>query len=305
MTIVIPVYKVEQYLEFCLDSIRNQTYQNIEIILIDDGSPDRCPEICNHYAKLDKRISVIHKKNGGLSDARNVGLKESKGKYITFIDSDDFVRNDYIEILYNKLQINNADIAICDYQETTISLIEYFNSQNDAIIMNNYQALIDTYVPKKHGMEFVTWGKLYRTSLFKDNNIWFPVGKIHEDTFTTYKLLYYSSNIVFCPDKLYFYRYRKGSIMNSGFSIKNLDKLEALENACKFYLEKNELSLLGYALNAEFVTCMTMKKNSKLNKKVKKVISKYYCTAIKKYLAKAKMPYLKKFYYKALRFVYL
>lgn len=306
ISIIVPVYKVEEYLEFCLESIRAQTYQNIEIILINDGSPDHCPEICNHYAKMDERICVVHKKNGGLSDARNVGLQKAKGEYVAFIDSDDFVKNDYIESLYTQLQMNNADLVICDYQEVTMNTMEDLEYSKAPIIMNNSQALINTYVPQYHGMEFVTWGKLYKMSLFKDNNICFPVGKIHEDTFTTYKLLYYASKIVFFPKKLYFYRIREGSIMNSGFSEKNLDKLEALEEACEFFSDKNELLLLGYALNAQFVTCETMRKRClNADRDIKKIICKYYCEGIKKYLINAKMPYLKKIYYKALRIMYL
>ena len=104
ISIVVPIYNVEKYLEKCVESILRQTYKNIEIILVDDGSPDLCGEICENYKKIDKRITVIHKKNGGLSDARNYGIKHSNGKYITFIDSDDYVERDYIEYLYNLIK---------------------------------------------------------------------------------------------------------------------------------------------------------------------------------------------------------
>ena len=110
ITIVVPVYKVEQYLDKCVNSIINQTYKNLEIILVDDGSPDNCGKMCDEYAKNDNRIVVIHKENGGLSDARNAGIEIAKGKYISFIDSDDYVTEDYVEFLYALISNNNVEV---------------------------------------------------------------------------------------------------------------------------------------------------------------------------------------------------
>ena len=116
ITIVVPVYKVEKYIDRCVTSILNQTYKNLQIILVDDGSPDNCGKICDEYAKKDNRIEVIHKENGGLSDARNAGINIAKGKYIAFVDSDDYVSNDYIEYMYKILKKENAKISICELQ---------------------------------------------------------------------------------------------------------------------------------------------------------------------------------------------
>ena len=120
ITIVIPIYKVEKYLDKCIKSVINQTYKNLEIILVDDGSPDNCPKKCDEYEKKDTRIKVIHKENGGLSDARNAGIDIAKGKYITFIDSDDYVSEDYVEYMYNLLKQNNTKMSTCETQVVNI-----------------------------------------------------------------------------------------------------------------------------------------------------------------------------------------
>ena len=112
ISVVVPIYNVENYIKKCVDSILSQTYKNLEIILVDDGSPDNCPQICDEYAQKDNRIKVIHKENGGLSDARNAGIDISKGKFITFIDSDDYIEKDYVEVLYNSIKENASDMAI-------------------------------------------------------------------------------------------------------------------------------------------------------------------------------------------------
>ena len=117
ISIIIPVYKVEKYIYKCIDSVLNQTYKNLEIILVDDGSPDKCPEICEEYAKKDNRIKIIHKKNGGLSDARNAGLKVATGKYIGFVDSDDYIEKDMYQVLYNNIIKTNSDISIVNLKE--------------------------------------------------------------------------------------------------------------------------------------------------------------------------------------------
>lgn len=150
ITVIIPCYKVEQYLPKCINSVLTQTYTNLEIILVDDGSPDNCGNICDNYAQKDSRIKVIHKTNGGLSDARNKGIDIAHGEYITFIDSDDYVSNDYIEVLYNLLKENNAQMSIClpycisEMNETIIRI----NNKNKKIIFNSEEALISMFYQK-------------------------------------------------------------------------------------------------------------------------------------------------------------
>ena len=251
ITVVVPIYRVEKYLVKCIDSIIEQSYKNIELILVDDGSPDKCPQICDEYKNKDSRIKVIHKQNGGLSDARNEGLKIATGEWITFIDSDDYVGINFLEKLYSSATSVGADISICDYQAVSDDTgIE--KEETNIEVFNNVKCLEEMYHPQKHGMEFVAWGKLYRTALFKKNKIEYPVGKIHEDTFTTYKLIYVAKEIAFTNCVEYFYRKRENSIMTSTFSLKRLTILDATEEACEFFLKRNEQKLFDLAVNALF-----------------------------------------------------
>ena len=237
VSIIVPIYKVEPYLRRCLDSIVNQTYTNIEIILIDDGSPDNCPQICDEYASKDNRIKVIHKMNGGLSDARNSGIDISKGEYISFVDSDDWVDEKYIEILLDLTIKENADIVIGEYTKTQGVILQ--EKQN--IWTKTYsskEALIRLF--SKNNITFtVSWGKLYKKELF--NSIRFPIGKFHEDEFTTYILFYNSTKIVYTSKILYNYYQRAGSIVSTRHP---WDVLEALEQRYLFFKDKNEKDLL-------------------------------------------------------------
>lgn len=259
ISVIVPVYNVEAFLPVCIESIINQTYKNLEIVLVDDGSSDACPEICNNYEKKDKRIKVIHKENGGLSDARNVGLNEAKGSYITFVDSDDYLGKNFVEITVNRCLKNDADICICDY----ISVEEKQNAyvhrkQTLEKVYSNRECLINTYSPTIHGMEFVAWGKLYRIDLFKKNNIVFPKGKIHEDTFTTYKVIYNARKIVMVDYVGYYYRQRSGSIMNKKFNKKRLVMSDATKEACEFFLLNKEEELFDYAVNYHIKTSLNL-----------------------------------------------
>lgn len=241
ISIIVPIYNVEKYLKKCIESIINQTYKNIEIILVDDGSPDNCGIICDEYSQKDKRIIVIHKENGGLSDARNKGIDIAKGDYLTFIDSDDFVNIDYIEKLYNSIKLNNTKLAQCGISKVNENneIIEKLN-YDENYIKTSHEILNELY--GKHLIEnVVVWNKMYAKELFK--NIRFPVGKIHEDEFTTYKLIYYSKNVAIVSDSLYNYRQNNASIMGRKFNIKRLNLLEALEQRIQFFWDKNEKDL--------------------------------------------------------------
>lgn len=226
ISVVVPIYNVEKYLEKCINSILNQTYDNLEIILVDDGSPDKSPDICDSYSKKDKRIKVIHKLNGGLSDARNVGIDQANGKYITFIDSDDYIDNDYIEFLFINMEKEQADIAICNprivyenfdkeknISKFRINKVQKISSQRALEIML-YQKKFDTSA----------WGKLYKTELF--TNVRYPIGKYYEDIATTYKLFLKSTNIVYSDECKYNYLQRKSSIMGQPFKITDFDYIE-------------------------------------------------------------------------------
>lgn len=265
ITVVVPIYKVEEFLPTCVESIIRQSYKNLELILVDDGSPDKCPQICDEYKNKDSRIKVIHKQNGGLSDARNEGLKIATGEWITFIDSDDYVGINFLEKLYSSATRVGADISICDYQAVSDDTgIE--KEETNIEVFDNVKCLEEMYHPQKHGMEFVAWGKLYRTALFKKNKIEYPVGKIHEDTFTTYKLIYAAAKIVFCNASEYFYRQREASIMTSSFNIKRLVMIEATREACQFFENARETHLLELAINAHFRNYVIMYGEMKKNR---------------------------------------
>ena len=243
ISVIVPIYKVEKYLRKCVDSVLNQTYQDLEIILVDDGSPDNCGEICDEYAKKDNRIKVIHKVNGGLSDARNAGIDIAQGNFISFIDSDDFVSNTFIEKLYNSCMKNNTDISQCEYLKFQDNIKQNGADKiiNEDIVCGPNDMLFSMY-GKQHVNAIVVWNKLYRKHLF--DNIRFPKGKINEDEFTTYKLFYNANNgISTINEKLYFYRQNDESIMGKKFNVSRYDKLEALEERKQFFKEREMLDL--------------------------------------------------------------
>lgn len=223
VTIIVPVYKVEQYLEKCVESIRKQTYPYLEIILIDDGSPDNCGRICDEYAANDERIVVIHKENGGLSEARNVAIDIASGKYITFVDSDDYLHEDYIGYLYNLMQKYDADMSICEFDYITEAgkRLNHPLDNSKEILLDQKESL--RYLLKQKPYSNSVSGKLFKASDFSD--IRFPKGRLYEDTATTYKLFLKAEKIIFGARPLYYYVARNGSISRSDFSVKQMDKL--------------------------------------------------------------------------------
>ena len=245
ISVIVPIYKVEKYLKRCVDSIINQDYKNLEIILVDDGSPDNCPKICEEYAKKDTRIKVVHKENGGLSDARNAGIEVVSGEYIAFIDSDDYINESYISSLLYTMEKYDADISACNYFKVyEDSGIEEIESKTDQdLVMNNIEAMKDLFTLPNNS-DVVAWNKLYKTSLFTQNDIRFPKGKLHEDSFTTYKLYYYSNKVTFTNVPFYYYLQRNDSITGEKFSIRRLeDTLSALEETKAFVENHNIIDL--------------------------------------------------------------
>ena len=227
---------VEKYLKKCIDSIINQTYKNIEIILVDDGSSDNCGKICDEYAKKDERIKVIHKKNGGLSDARNSGLDIATGEYICFVDSDDHISNTYVEKLLSAALKNHADIVACNFLYIDEKDRTWIKKEKKEKLYSSSEAIKDIFTTSQN-TEIMVWNKIYKTRLFIDNNIKFPFGKIHEDNFTTYKLYDKANCIYLINDKLYYYLQRDNSIM-SKFNEKRFDILLSLEEIKEYFKEK-------------------------------------------------------------------
>ena len=250
VSVVVPVYNVEKYLSRCVDSILRQTYNNLQIILVDDGSNDKSAVICDEYAKKDTRILVIHKTNGGLSDARNVGIDNAKGDYICFIDSDDFVRETYVEGLLCVILEYNADIAVCLFEKGNGDRFNDVTEENhqNIIVLNNIEALNKLYDDILNVNMVIACNKLYSKNLF--NKIKFPVGKIHEDEFTTPKLLFEAKKIVIINKKDYYYFQSPNSIMRSEFKINRLDALEAFEERINLFNQKGLNELANKTLSA-------------------------------------------------------
>lgn len=218
ISVIIPVYNVEKYLNRCLESVIKQDYTNIEIILVNDGSKDSSGNICDEYAKKDDRIKIIHKNNGGLSEARNFGIKKATGSYITFIDSDDCVENDYISYLYNLIIKNDAQISVCAYKAKYDNGTVLTQENGKEFVLNSHDAIEKTLYHEDFNSS--TWAKMYKTSFFED--IEFPVGKLFEDVATTYKLFFKADKIAVGLKSKYNYMIRENSILTSEFSEKKL-----------------------------------------------------------------------------------
>ena len=234
ISVVLPIYNVENYIEKCMESVLNQTYKNIEIILVDDGSPDNCPIICDQYVKEDNRVKVVHKENGGLSDARNAGIKVANGDYITFIDSDDYVDKDYVEFLYNTIEETDADIAIGGHRVIYDSgkIIEKETHENSVLEPKKVleRILYDD------GIDLSAWGKLYKRYLF--NDIKFPKGRLFEDSATTYMLVDKANKIAINSISKYNYIIRKNSISNAKFSPKKMDLITSTREMSEYVKNK-------------------------------------------------------------------
>ena len=282
ISIIVPIYNVEKYLDRCIKSIINQSYNNLEIILVDDGSPDRCGEMCDEWAKIDKRIIVVHKENGGLSDARNAGIDIAKGNYLSFIDSDDYVHKDFIKVLYELCIKYNSDISMCGAFETSKDENCNFNLQQG----NECVKYSKTILERKDNIYCVAWNKLYKKEVFK--YIRYPKGKLHEDVAVINKILYYSNKIAITDLRLYFYYSNPDSIMRSSFSIKRLDILDVIYDSYLFFLEKNEMQYAYSALNdyidtaiALYNECQVLENHQKIQKQLMKKYSDMYMKVLK------------------------
>lgn len=252
ISVIVPIYNVEKYLNRCIESIVNQTYKNLEIILVDDGSPDNCPKMCDNWGKKDARIKVIHKKNGGLSDARNAGLEIALGYYISFIDSDDFIDLKFYEKLIKNMEEYKCDISVCNFCSfADKSEVVYKELPEKIITFDTVEALREVISYGK--IKQVVWNKLFKRSLI--DGIMFDVGKLHEDTFWSYKIFGRAKKTVLTDYVGYFYFQRSGSIM-SKFNTKSLfDSTEARVLRIK-YIDDNFPELLQFTKYEFFLHCL-------------------------------------------------
>ena len=249
ITVIVPVYKVEQYLSACVDSILSQTFHDFELILIDDGSPDHCGAICEHYAEKDQRIKVIHQENQGLSGARNSGMDIATGKYITFVDSDDVVTQDYFFNMISVIEKENADIAVCQMYkfEDGVDISEYLCKKEKELnyrIYNGREACVALYSGSRD-VPINACGKFFRAELVNKRR--FPVGKLHEDQAFTPLICYKADIIAALNLQLYCYRERSGSITREKFSVKRYDDLWAIDSCIRFFEVNYENEILEAA----------------------------------------------------------
>ena len=265
VSIIVPIYKVEKYLDRCVQSILKQTYRDFEVILVDDGSPDKCPEICDEWAKKDKRIKVIHKENGGLSDARNVGMQAALGKYIAFVDSDDWVSTVYLEYLIKAMADSECDIIECEtfWTEEKIPFEETAIKSNRKVAVFQAEEALEQLIKEGYFHQHV-WNKLYKRTIIQD--IPFEKDKTNEDEFWTYRVFGNTKTIGKIEVPLYYYFQRATSIMGIEFSLKRLDALEAKMQRQR-YIEENYPELKEIAQIDLFTSCIYQGQLSLLNLK--------------------------------------
>lgn len=279
ISIIVPVYQVEEYLSQCIESIIRQTYKDIEIILVDDGSLDSSGDICNKFARTDNRIKVIHTKNGGVSKARNIGLQVSHGEYVCFIDADDYIKENYIEYLYRLCIENKADISICGVIDIENGQIKT-KSKKFCAVYTSEQAIKEVF--EERYFYCVMWAKMFKKILFQNYN--FCEGTaVAEDLQIIYKIFDEASNIVInTKECLYYYRVREGSAQNSEFNEKHEKELEVLEEAIR-YLRNNHKKILGSAVKKYINVSYRLIKKSIIDEKYNKEFAKKVKDGIKKY----------------------
>ena len=248
ISVIVPVYNVENYIEKCINTILEQTYHNLEIILVDDGSIDSCPIICDEFANKDSRIKVIHKNNAGPSAARNAGIIIAEGEYIGFVDSDDYIHSKMYEVLYQNLKIYNADISVCNFFKVNDSYFQDSPNEKEKVFTyNSLEAMRLFFGPLNETM-VIPVNKLYKRKLFE--NIRFPYGKYHEDEYIMPLILDEATIIVYTDISLYFYLQRDTSTMGKMFNRTRLDALEAYELRVKLFKHDKYIDIYPKACKA-------------------------------------------------------
>ena len=283
ISIIIPVYNVERYLDRTMKSVVSQTYPSIEVILIDDGSTDCSGEICDNWSFQDHRVRVFHQENLGVSVCRNTGIRAASGKYIMFIDSDDYVSHRLVESLYKALSDNDSDMSICSFVKGAEN--DYVFEEGDEVeaeVISGVDGITRIFDSGMSALQYAApWGKLYKKELFE--GICFPAGKIFEDIYTTHKLLYNCKNISVVNSQLIYYYQRDDSIMGARYSLRKLDYLDALEERRAFFEEKGLLKLRDYtyddelhSLIWEYSRCRDILHNKEILEKIKQRYNDLY-----------------------------
>lgn len=241
ISVIVPIYRVEKYLPACIDSILNQTFTDFELILVDDGSPDRCPEICDETAKRDARVRVIHQANQGLSAARNAGIEAAHGAWLSFVDSDDFLAPDFLETLHDAAVRAGADCVLCGVQLTDEAGQKIGQPLSVADGVRTGRSILETLCRAPEITYLVAWNKLYRRDVFQ--TLRYPVGMQNEDTYLAAELFDTVQTVICVSKPMYFYRQRADSIMHTAVTTRNLDRMWAFEH-CFAYFEARGLEAL-------------------------------------------------------------
>lgn len=241
ISVVIAAYNIENYIDKCIESIINQTYQNIEILIVNDGSKDSTLQKAEEYRVKDSRVQILDKVNGGLSDARNYGIEHSNGEFIVFVDGDDYLDSKMIEVLYNTYLQNEADLCICNIQnvDENGNLLDSPSEEEMRCGLHTREEMLDFTVTPPNWYWVVAWNKLYKKSLF-DTGLRFAKGKIHEDEFFIHRVLDKCNKVQIIPDKLYYYVQRQNSITHDEYKVSHLDAIEAYLDRADFFVSERK-----------------------------------------------------------------
>ncbi len=287
ITIITPVYKVEQYLDRCVESILAQTFKDFELILVDDGSPDKCPQMCDEWAKKDGRIRVIHQENQGQAVARNNALDIAKGEYISFVDSDDYIHPKYLEILLTNAEKNNAKVSVCSYKRTAKSG-DFQPLQGGYAVYNGKEYVQKGLLGEINCGVWLLWDKLFKKECW--DNIRLPVGRINEDNATVYKILYECEKVAVCEDILYYYFENQNSTVLQSFKPKHLDWLLVPQEMIAYFTERKDQILVDkcnkmYLSSLEDMLCKVRRNlnDENIEKELYIKLKKQYKTEKKKY----------------------
>lgn len=299
ISVIVPIYKAEKYLNRCIESIVKQTYDCLEIILVDDGSTDTSPQICDNWGKKDDRIKVVHQKNGGVSSARNSGLNIASGKYIVQVDSDDYIASNMIEVLYKALIEKNADLVICGYLKgKNVDYSFALEKEVETTVINAETALNRIYDSGASALQYVApWGKLYKKELFEE--IRYPEGKIFEDIYITHQILCRCHRIAVVQNQLTYYYQHSDSIMNKKYHVGKLDYLDACKNRISFFKE-NGYEQLAHIAYDEYLHSLIWEysraRDLLADKSVMQSISKRFREIYRKGYASVRYPAETKYY---------
>lgn len=293
ISVIIPIFNLEEYIEECLQSVVSQTYKNLEIILVDDGSKDRSGEICDEWEKKDERIIVIHKENGGISSARNVALDIFKGEYLCFVDGDDTIDEKYVELLYKNIEDNDSQMSLCryyrwDFHSATYIYSDFDNSITKCLDWRSFMKMV-----YENNFYATCWGKMFKRNLF--DSIRYPIGKTHEDSSVILDIAIKCNRISRIDNALYFYRMRSDSIMNERNSLLYLDDFEWIEKHIRKLIELKEDELI---FEAKKLFCHYVIKNHRfLGKESRKIIMDKYINYYKDIMHSKYMTSKRKFKY--------